>query len=195
MNPDDADGLNNSTETLPPGKYYAILDGASVKTAQTSGSTGEELTFRVVGGPFDGREIKDTLWHRGSDDEKTKRMKNRMLLFALRLGLCVRDGDKVAYVEGKSGFCDVLGAKVILDVDQEKWENKQTGKSGVQARVKFGGVFDVTDPKGWDGLTNPPKGVKPPKPDDKGVALVPPATATKAHANGVPKKAVSRDDI
>lgn len=147
VSPDAIDQFAKSGGILPAGKYHCRLDCAKDTTAN-SGTPGEELHFAVIGGPFAGQEIKETIWK--SDKEGSK---NRLVLFASRLGLLKRDGARFVPVEGKHSFADCIGADCVLEVAHEEYTNKQ-GKKGTAVRVTFAGIWNTNDPA----VKNVPKG-------------------------------------
>jgi hypothetical protein len=157
VTPDQIDQFQKTGGLLPAGKYHVRLDGAK-DTNSKNMTPGEELHFTVVGGPFAGHEIKETLWKSDKDGSK-----NRLVLFASRLGLVRRDGARFVPVEGKHSFSDCLGAECVIEVEHESYENKTTGKKGTAVRVSFGGIWRVDDPavksvqKGKAGVAAPTK--------------------------------------
>lgn len=136
------DGIEKFQKTggmLPAGKYHVRLDGAKPTTAG-SGAQGTELYFTVIGGPFVGQEIKETLWQ--SEKEGAK---NRLVLFGSRLGLLKPEGGKFVRVAGKSDFADAIGADVVVEVERQEYVTKD-GKKGNAARITFGGIWSSNDP-------------------------------------------------
>jgi hypothetical protein len=132
----------------PPGKYHVRLDGVSTHEAK-SGNTGPELVFAILTEPHAGYEIKETLWDRSSDGsaDKTKKCKDRQVLFGARIGLLVRGAnDKLAYAEGKQDFTDCRGAECVIEIEHEPWENKEKNKKGVSCRMKSHGIWRLDDP-------------------------------------------------
>src|SRR4051812_11324677 len=88
VNPDQIDQFQKSGGILPKGKYHVRLDGA--KDGNSNGGTPyEELILTALAGPFAGQEIKEKVYK--SDKEGAK---NRLVLFASRLGLIRRDGSR-----------------------------------------------------------------------------------------------------
>jgi hypothetical protein len=124
FNPDAVDAIGDAGGMIPPGKYHARLEGAAARTAKT-GSTGSELVFAVLAGPFAGTEVKDTLWN--SDNERNK---NKLVLWGHRLGLLTVDPKTKKYVrvEGKTGFEDCLGTEVVIEVIHEPDQNDKNKK-------------------------------------------------------------------
>jgi hypothetical protein len=123
-NPATVDAVAAAGGMIPAGKYHARLDGSADRTAKT-GTEGTELVFTILTGPFEGREVKDTLWNGDSDAGK-----NRRVLFGHRLGLLAIDPKSKKYVrvEGKSGFEDCLGAEVVIEVVHEADQKDATKK-------------------------------------------------------------------
>jgi hypothetical protein len=141
----DVDAYAAKANVPPPGKYLATLDGASEKTSKT-GNTGDELVFRLTGGEYDGHEVKETLWHTGKDEDATKKMVDRGVMFATRLGLMVPGkGGKLIIKQGCTGFGDILGSQCVIEIEHEEYTTKD-GKKGTAARLKYKGIFAVTDP-------------------------------------------------
>ncbi len=125
---DSAEGVEERMETgglLPPGFYRARLHGAKEVESKSKGTPGYELTFVVIGGPFDGREVSDTLWK--VDNQFCK---DRIKLAMIRLGLrkMSPDNKRMLPVEGKNDFVDCLDAELVIEVIHEpdqKDENKK----------------------------------------------------------------------
>lgn len=105
VTPDGVEAFEKTGGLLPDGWHHCRLDG-SKDTSANSGSTGTELEFTVVSGPCVGQTITETLWN--SDKQGAK---NRIALFASKLGLIVRDGAKFVAVKGKETFSDCHGVK------------------------------------------------------------------------------------
>lgn len=145
----DAKGVEDrmaSGGVIPKGFYRVKLNGAKNVQAKdkedgTPGNHGYELTFQIIGGPHDGRDITDKLWR--SDKQAAK---DRIKLFASRLGLIVKsaDGGTYSYAEGKKEFLDCLDAEMVLEVIHDP-DTKDPSK--VWPRFAFGGAHDPADPK------------------------------------------------
>lgn len=142
-----AEGRAAAGGMLPPGHYYAKLEGAQPKEAK-SGNVGEELTFTITSGPFAGTTVTDTLWR--GDKVFTA---DRIIRFGSRLGLFQCDpktGKSLTVnklpvpVEGKTDFRDCLDAEVIIEVEHEA-DRENPSKHWV--RVKPFGIFHLTDPE------------------------------------------------
>ena len=160
---------------VPEGFHAATLVGAAPKTAN-SGSTGTLLTFEIAAGDAKGQTIEDTLW----EGEKPK-LKDRIAVFATRLGLATKVGGKLVLCAGRQDFTDCLGEACVIEVQHEDWKNDATGKSGTVARLTFNGVRRVDDPEAVKALAH--GGVTPGKPakgaDDKPAGKKPPAAVKK----------------
>lgn len=148
LNGMDGREVEDSTSMLvPAGKYHAALEASDDSVETTGGNRGIELTFVLLGGPKPGKKVDHTLYARGKDAEKTKKMLTQINLFALRLGIAVKDADgKIQLVKGKS-FDDAIGAECILDVVVETGVNEKTGRPWEKNGVKFCGIYAVEDEK------------------------------------------------
>ncbi len=144
VDPDEIDKEMDANNCIPAGKYVFELTGTKPVKANT-GSLGQELEFTAVGGPYDGKVIKDTLWK--SDNE---RVKNRIRYFGRRLGLLVKiedkDGKRYQYAEGKTDLSDCLHARVVLELEIEEQENKETKKTYEKNKIKWSGIWTLDDP-------------------------------------------------
>lgn len=180
---DDIEKQMAATGPIKPGFYKARLNGAKGYEAAT-GSKAHELTFLLVGGPFDGREVTDKLWiptaeKLASEDDKDVKavgnMRARIAKFGLALGLFVKDGKgKLAKADPNKGdFIDVLDTdcivEVVLEPDQKNPDKKWP-------RIAFNGCFAKGDKeaaakvgKGSDGKGGGASGAATPakKPDPK----------------------------
>lgn len=163
INPETVDQVAKSGGLIPAGKYHVRLDGAGDVTSK-EGTTGTELTFVLLTGPFAGQEIKEKLWQ----SEKTV---NRCLLFGSRLGLLTVTGDaknkKFNRVKDKRTFQDCLGAEVVVEVAHRDYEKKD-GSKGKAANVTFGGIWTLDD-KDVKDVPKAKAGSKPPTPQPKKV--------------------------
>lgn len=137
----------------PEGLHHAALVGFREVQAN-SGSHGRELTFKILAGPGKGFEVRDTLWSpSGKSAESDGRARNRMRIFAHRLGLLKKvalpDGTtKYVAVEGKTDFLDVYGAACVIEVKHEEREYTDKGgklKKVTDARLAFEGVLALDD--------------------------------------------------
>lgn len=136
------------------GKHHAILDGFRLANAN-SGASGRELTFKIIGGPSRGLTVKETLWNPNPDlpdsDERKQKSVSRILLFAHRLGVVNKKGDGANAVyedaPGVTDFSDRFGAEVVIEVHHEEYERKDGKGKGKAAKLTFGGIFCVNDPK------------------------------------------------
>jgi len=125
---------------IAPGLYLAEMVGCK-DTIANSGSEGTEMTFRILAGPQVGKEVKDTLWK--SDKIEAN---NRIKLHAHRLGLTAKVGGKYVRVEGKTAFADAIGVRVVVDVANRKYTDKN-GQEKVGSCLAYVGVFSLDDPK------------------------------------------------
>ncbi len=141
----DADSLDARMAAggnIPPGKYHAKLNGAKETVSKQKGTPGYELTFIVVGGPFDGTEVTDTLYR--TDNQKTR---DRLALFGSRLGLLVRGNDgKLTMAKGKRDFMDCLDTPCVIEITHEKY-TREDKSEGHAVRLAFNGIHDPADPK------------------------------------------------
>lgn len=142
---------------MPVGIYPAELVGACDATA-SSGNTGSELTFRIIGGRYDGKEIKERIWSTGKPAVKA-----RQLRFASRLGLVkeVKEGDKTKYELAKptADFVHCLGAKCLVKTAHETFTGRD-GREGAKIVLDFFGIYRPGEVE--PGVT-PPKSVGQPK--------------------------------
>jgi len=168
---------------IPPGKYAATLLGAKRTESKQKQTPGWELTFAIAGGPFAGSEVTDTIYI--TDNAKSK---DRLALFASRLGLLVKKPDGSGYVkaEGKTDFMDCLDTPCVVEVIHEP-DQKDPNKKWV--RLAFGGIWRPDDPeakkdakKSEPPKTGPAAGAKDAKPG-----------GGKPEENG--KKKVSRGEL
>ncbi len=174
MNPENV-GKATSGENVVPGKYLAQLAGVKDHVAQ-NGTRGIEMTYEIIGGKFDGKNVKEVLWSvaDGDDDKKKTTKQNQQASRAQAVGLLKVTEGKYVYASDAKGekmsvFQDVLNARCVIDVVNEKWENKDKGTAGVSDKVKFfSGVIHVDNPLvksivagGPPILEGPPKAKKP----------------------------------
>lgn len=153
VKPDEFEDQLAKGGIIPAGYYRAKLDGASRTTSKGDPNAsppkperaGWKLTFKITGGPCDGREVEDTLWAPGDSSA----MANRVLLFKHRLGLIQRnsDGTKFEPVAGKVDFRDCIDAACIIHVKHEEYERKKDKEKGIAVRLDFNGVYLATDEK------------------------------------------------
>lgn len=169
LNPETVDQVAKSGGLVPAGKYHVRLDGAGDVTSKNN-TQGTELAFVILTGPFTGSEVKETIW--SSENEKAK---NRLVLFASRLGLLAVDpkSKKYARVKDKHTFQDCLGAEVVIEVSHREYDKKD-GSKGHVAQVTFGGIWALDD-KAVKDVPRAKPGAKPaaapakPKVDVKGI--------------------------
>lgn len=175
----------------PEGDHHAVLCGFREINANT-GSHGRELTFKIVAGPGKGYEVKEALWSPSNRSaEKDERARNRMRIFAHRLGLLKKvvgaDGKTATYqpIPGKADFPDVFGAQCVIRVRHEEREYEKDGKTrkAIDARLDFEGVYLLDDPR----VTKCPRG------DAQAVAAAATVGPAALGANGKP--ADTFDDI
>lgn len=137
---------------LPPeGVHHAVLDAAG--PIPNAAGRGWKLTFKIIAGPGAGEQVEEVLWKpKGDDAKKDARIRNRITLFAHRLGLLKKvtgpDGKESAVeVEGKHDFCDCLGAACFVDVKHEEREYEKDGKKHKikEAKLSFEGCISPED--------------------------------------------------
>lgn len=136
---------------IKAGFYRARLNGAKPFEAGT-GTKAHELTFLIVGGPYDGREVTDKLWIPSAEkvasaEDKDVRsvgnMRARIAKFGLVLGLLVKDAKgKVSKAEGKTDFIDVLDTDCIVEVTLEADQNN---RDKMWPRIAFNGIYRKDD--------------------------------------------------
>lgn len=153
VNPDEFEDQLAAGGIIPAGFYRAKLEGAVRTTSKGDPNAsppkperaGWKLTFKITGGPCDGREVEDTLWAPGDSSA----MANRVLLFKHRLGLIQRssDGTKFEPVAGKVDFRDCIDAACIIHVKHEEYERKKDKEKGIAVRLDFNGVYLPNDEK------------------------------------------------
>lgn len=180
----DANAVDESMKSggIPTeGYHHAILDGYREVTAK-SGTHGRELTFLIIAGTSRGLKVKETIWSpAGHDPGKDEKGRNRMRLFAHRLGLLTKvmnpDGKTATYkpVAGKNEFSDAFGAECIIKVKHEEREyqdDKGATRKITDANLDFEGVFLLDDPRVKDvqrgKAADVPKSPPPPPKDDFG---------------------------
>lgn len=160
VNPDSFEQQMANGKLVPEGFYMAFLNGAT--RGRTEGDADAtppkparaywKLTFKIVGGVYNGQEIEDSLYAPLGN----KAMENRVLLFKHRLGIIKRTEDGKAFeaVPGKVDFQDVTDAKVIISVKHEKYVKKDGGE-GASARLDFNGLYSVDDAKAKEKIGKP----------------------------------------
>ncbi len=164
------DDAKNKFEVIPAGLYLAQLTSVKGVKAKESGTEGEELTFEILSGQYQGHEVKDTIW-------KSPKAANRIRLFAARLGLLkiVGEGKDARYerIEGKRNFADAFGERCVIDVVIDESDSKKNpGEKYRTNRLAFTGIYRLDDPKSKGVLAgikdlppSTPKQATPPKPD------------------------------
>ena len=137
---------------IPPGYYRAKLVGAKEVESKSKGTPGYELTFVVQGGPFDGKEVSDTLWK--TDHQFSK---DRIKLACVRLGLRKPspDGKRLLPVEGKADFMDCVDAETVIEIVHEP-DQKDPNKKWV--RIAPNGFHDASQTKVKEALARTAKG-------------------------------------
>ena len=162
---DDAAGVEDrmaSGGQIAPGFYRAKLVGAAEVESKSKGTPGMELTFEVMGGVFDGKEVSDTLWN--TDKQFSQ---DRIKLAMVRLGLrrLNPQTNKLEKVEGKNDFLDCRETEIVIEIVHEP---DQHDKAKFWPRIAPNGFHDPNDSKIKDIMA---KGGKPRaggKGDDKG---------------------------
>jgi len=144
MNPDRVEKEMASGGVLPDGLYHVQLIGVERKSS-AKGTSGWGMEYEVLGGPFRGAKIEDTIWL----SDKTK---NRSTIFGNRMGLLVEqppvNGQRQwRLATGISGWTDLRGWVGFIDVVTEEYEindkvtGKPTGRKGKSNRVTFDGIY------------------------------------------------------
>lgn len=192
VNPDSFEQQMANGKLVPEGFYMAFLNGAT--RGRTEGDPDAtppkpsraywKLTFKIVGGVYDGQEVEDSLYAPLGN----KAMENRVLLFKHRLGLVKRTADGKAFepVAGVVDFQDVTDAQVIISVKHEKYVKKDGGE-GASARLDFNGLYSVDDAKAKEKIGKPVE----PKADAGGAAN----GTTKAKSEPVKKQFNPQTDL
>lgn len=127
---------------VPVGLHHAVLDGFRAISAN-NGRSGRELTFKIVAGPAKGKTVKEALWN--SDEAAGK---NRMKLFAHRLGVLAKKNDLYVAIPGKTEFSDVVGAECVVEVKHKprKYkDDKGVEHDTVDCLLTFEGVLPLDD--------------------------------------------------
>lgn len=127
----------------PEGLHHAVLRGFREGTANT-GRKFRELVFEIIAGPAKGMTVKESLWN--SDEAKGK---NRVLLFAHRLGVLKRDGEKLVPIAGINDFGDVINkAQCFIDIKHKKRTyktDKGEERETTDAILSFEGIMPMDD--------------------------------------------------
>jgi hypothetical protein len=126
----------------PEGLHHAVLRGFREGQAN-NGRKFRELVFEVIAGPAKGMTVKESLWN--SDEAKGK---NRVLLFAHRLGVLKRDGEKLVPVAGINDFGDVIDkAQCFIDIKHKKRTYEKDGekRETTDAILSFEGILSLDD--------------------------------------------------
>jgi hypothetical protein len=127
---------------VPPGFYRAKLNGAKTVTSKEKMTPGFELTFQIVGGPFNDMEVTETLW-----DTDHARSQDRLALFGLRLGVLKRggkEGKEIVAVDGKKDFLDVLDTPCIIEIYHDEFK-KADGSIFASSKLTYGGCHYIDD--------------------------------------------------
>lgn len=137
---------------LPPeGLHHAVL--RTVGGIPGCEGRGWLLGFEVLAGPGKGAVVEEKLWKpKGENEKKDATARNRILLFGSRVGLFKKvkgtDGkETVGEVEGKSDFCDCLGATCFIEVQhvEETYTKDNKEKRITKAQLAFNGIFSAED--------------------------------------------------
>lgn len=149
---DDIDKKLASSGPITPGFYRATLDGAKMFESANTGSRAHELTFKIKGGPFDGREVTDKVWLpkaediEATDDKSVKKVGNlraRLAKVAQCVGLLTKDAKgRLVKVDGKTDLVDCLDAELIIEVVLEPDQQNPDKK---WPRISFNGFFSKDD--------------------------------------------------
>lgn len=165
VDPDRAEAELESGGVLPKGMYHAQCVGVQKRDSKSSDAEGWEFEFEVLGGPFRGSHVKDTLW---KSDKQSGR--NRITIFGKRMGLLTETigaGDKkqLTLAAGMTGWPDVRGWHGVIEVDVEEYDmtdketKKPTGKKGRANRLAFAGLHRLDDPKCKDVVKGTPAAI------------------------------------
>lgn len=180
---------------IPAGFHPAILNGARNTESKSNNTPGYELTFLITDGPAKGQEHVERVWKQGKDAEATSKCRDRVKMFAHRLGLIAKSEDGKSYlpVEGKESFGDVIDTAAIIEINHEP---DRENKSKVWARLAWNGVHKADDPDALAAVKN--GGKKPDKPGGAGqgkgaAAGSKPGSAPSKPAPEKPKRATARD--
>lgn len=157
VNLDDVEKKMQSGDLPPEGVHHAVL--SSVGPIPNADGRGWKFTFEIIAGPGKGATVEETLWKpKGESEKKDATTRNRILLFAHRLGLVKKvtgpDGkDATVEVEGKHDFCDCLGATCFVEVQHESREFTKDGKTRqiTDAKLTFNGLLGAEDKKVKEG--------------------------------------------
>jgi hypothetical protein len=181
---DEAEKRLAASGPIVPGFYRAKLDGATGFAPDGGVVRAHDLTFLILGGPFDGRKVNDKLWlvkeedKDATDDETVKKVGNtraRLTKFGIVLGLLVKDQQGKARKKdpNKGDFIDVIDAECIIRVTLEADKNNPDKK---WPRLAFDGIFAKDDREAAAKIG------KPPAPPKGGSGTAPPAEAKKPPA-------------
>jgi hypothetical protein len=127
----------------PEGLHHAVLRGFREGTSTNTNRKFRELVFEIIAGPAKGMTVKESLWN--SDEAKGK---NRVLLFAHRLGVLKRDGEKLVAVPGINDFGDVIDkAQCFIDIKHKKRTYEKDGekRETTDAILSFEGILSLDD--------------------------------------------------
>ncbi len=126
----------------PEGLHHAVLRGFREGQAN-NGRKFRELVFEIIAGPAKGMTVKESLWN--SDEAKGK---NRVLLFAHRLGVLKRDGEKLVPIPGVGDFADRVNlAQCFVDIKHKKRSYEKDGekRETTDAILSFEGILALDD--------------------------------------------------
>lgn len=173
LDPDEVETSVRSGGVIPAGQWHAELVAATDGTSKSKGTLGHTLTFRIYGGAFDGKEVKDTIYV--SDKPATQ---IRRANWATKLGLVVKTTEngksKYTLAPGKASFdfAHCIGAKVVLETVIDTYE-KRDGSEGQSTKFSWNGI--KTEAEGKDvpagGLLTPQKEKKAAKKEDEPIEI------------------------
>lgn len=154
-NADDVEKKIASGSLCPEGLHHAQLSGCREAEAN-SGTKFHELSFTVIAGPAKGLVVKETLYGpSGKSAEGDERAKNRMRMFAHRLGVLKKEQipgtnkSKYVPIPGITSFADLIDkASCVIEVkheDREYTDKKGTLKKTKEAKLTFEGVLPTDD--------------------------------------------------
>jgi hypothetical protein len=124
-------------DLIPDGKYHAVVD--KVENDQGGSSPCFKITFSILAGTVGGvagRKMIERLFN-------TEKNKQRMVLFANRLGL-IGQGD-LGKPSVRQSWSNAVGKQVVIEVKSRKYQ-KNDGTEGTSNQLAFGGIWKLDDP-------------------------------------------------
>lgn len=138
---------------LAPGFYAARLDGAADGESKSNSTPYYELTFIVTDGPFKNATFTEKVYKQGATAAATAKCRDRVKMFAHRLGVLTKSADGKTYLPVKdvTGFGDVLDTACVIEI---KLEADRDDKNKFWPRMEWGGIYTPTDPVAVAALKN-----------------------------------------